>query len=42
MIDITYEHFRVFMRLLTMKCVLYTEMIHEKAIHNNMGILEYS
>ncbi|CAD8046816.1 unnamed protein product [Paramecium primaurelia] len=33
MIDITYEHFRVFFRLLTKNCVLYTEMIHENAIN---------
>jgi len=29
MLDVTYNHFRVFMRLLTRKTVLWTEMIHE-------------
>lgn len=33
MIDITYEHFRVFFRFLTKNCVLYTEMIHENAVN---------
>ena len=32
MVDITYIHMRFFMRLLTKKSTLWTEMIHENAI----------
>lgn len=35
MLDITYQQFRMFFRLLTKRSVLYTEMIHENAILNN-------
>jgi tRNA-dihydrouridine synthase A len=32
MLDVTYSHMRFFMRLLTKKSTLWTEMIHENAI----------
>ena len=36
MIDVTDNHFRTLMRLLTKYSILYTEMINEQAIHHNM------
>ncbi|KAL4453050.1 hypothetical protein ABPG73_005956 [Tetrahymena malaccensis] len=36
MIDITDVHFRNFIRLLTRYSILYTEMIHEQAVHHNI------
>ena len=32
MLDVTYSHFRFFMRLLTKKTTFWSEMIHENAI----------
>jgi len=35
MIDVTNAHFRYFMRLITKKATVYTEMIHHDAVINN-------
>lgn len=35
MLDITNRHFRFFIRLLTSRSTLYTEMLHENAIVHN-------
>ena len=35
MLDVTYNHYRVFFRLLTRKTTMWTEMIHENAIINH-------
>ena len=35
MLDVTYNHYRFFMRLLTRNTTLWTEMIHENAILNH-------
>lgn len=35
MIDVSNTHFRYFMRLITKKAVLYTEMLHHEAVIHN-------
>ncbi|CAM5999738.1 unnamed protein product [Sphagnum jensenii] len=43
MIDVTNTHFREFMRLVTRRSVLYTEMIHHDAVlHNHAFVLAYT
>jgi len=43
MIDVTNTHFRYFMRLLTKKAILYTEMVHHDAIiHSHQWLLPFS
>lgn len=43
MIDITNAHFRYFIRLITKKAILYTEMIHHDAvIHNHLNLLPFN
>jgi len=43
MIDITNTHFRYFMRLITKKATLYTEMLHHDAvIHGHSYLLPFN